>query len=226
MGTRSLTYVYDDGETKPFLCMYRQFDGYPSGHGLDLAKFLAPIVMRNGYQMDDKAGTHANGMGCLAAQLVANLKTDIGGIYLYPAETTDAGQEYEYHIYTDRVIVQDAYGHRGNRVLFSGSWKNFLKFCEAPDADESDDVGIDPADEFETLGEALAAGPTTIEFTKVDGTRRIMRATTNVDFIPEDKHPSGSTTAKYKDPNHKRVFDLDKNEWRSYRANNLLNWYV
>jgi len=37
MGTRSLTYVYDNKE--PLVCMYRQFDGYPSGHGKELAEF-------------------------------------------------------------------------------------------------------------------------------------------------------------------------------------------
>ena len=32
MGTRSLTYVYEN--EAPIICMYRQFDGYPSGHGI------------------------------------------------------------------------------------------------------------------------------------------------------------------------------------------------
>lgn len=221
MGTRSLTYLYEEGSKKPFVCMYRQFDGYPSGHGSELAKFLAPIKMRNGYQMDDKAGTHANGMGCLAAQLVAHLKTDIGGIYLHSPDTDDAGQEYEYHIYSNRVVVRDCYGDKGN-ALFSGSWKNFALWCATPD---DDDAPIDPADAYETIGEALVAGPVTIEFTKVDGTKRTMRATLNGALIPEDKHPSGIVVA-YKNPDVKRVFDLDKNEWRSYRTDKLLDWRV
>ena len=45
MGTRSLTFVYTDhydGEKpKPIINMYRQFDGYPSGHGLELSEFLS-----------------------------------------------------------------------------------------------------------------------------------------------------------------------------------------
>lgn len=218
MGTRSLTYVYEDGETKPFICMYRQFDGYPSGHGLELAQFLAPIVMRNGYQFEDKAGTHANGMGCLAAQIVALFKTDIGGIYLHSPDTTEAGQEYEYHVHSNRVVVVDVYAEKD---IFRGSWKEFLKFCAAPDSEDA----IDPADAFETVGEALAAGPCTIEFVKADGTKRLMRATTNMELIPEDKQPTDANIT-VKDPNHKRVFDLDKNAWRSYRADRLLDWYV
>ena len=38
MGTRSLTFVYD--EDTPLINMYRQYDGYPSGHGAELADFL------------------------------------------------------------------------------------------------------------------------------------------------------------------------------------------
>ena len=38
MGTRSLTFVYEDN--KPIVNMYRQFDGYPEGHGQELADFL------------------------------------------------------------------------------------------------------------------------------------------------------------------------------------------
>ena len=33
--------------------MYRQFDGYPSGHGVELAQFLAGMVIVNGFQSDD-----------------------------------------------------------------------------------------------------------------------------------------------------------------------------
>ena len=39
MGTRSLTYIYNQAEM-PLVCIYRQYDGYPSGQGADLAKLL------------------------------------------------------------------------------------------------------------------------------------------------------------------------------------------
>ena len=35
MGTRSLTVIQSNG--KEFFNMYRQFDGYPEGHGMELA---------------------------------------------------------------------------------------------------------------------------------------------------------------------------------------------
>ena len=41
MGTRSLTYIKSEYNTEDnIVCIYRQFDGYPSGHGIELANFL------------------------------------------------------------------------------------------------------------------------------------------------------------------------------------------
>jgi hypothetical protein len=125
MGTRSLTYVYDDGE--PILCMYRQFDGYPSGHGAELADFLLPIDLINGFEIADQGRKAANGMGCLAAQLVAHFKKGIGGIYLYATrQNHDCWQEYEYHVFEKRVIVKNP-----GEVMFDGCWFQFKNFCSS-----------------------------------------------------------------------------------------------
>ena len=70
MGTRSLTFVYDGKE--PMINMYRQYDGYPSGHGSNLAEFLNSFdAIVNGISVGDNRKI-ANGMGCLAAQLIAH----------------------------------------------------------------------------------------------------------------------------------------------------------
>lgn len=126
MGTRSLTYVYD-GKT-PVVCMYRQFDGYPSGHGQELADFLFDGKFVNGIPFGSKEKLF-NGMGCLAAQMVAAFKEDAGGIYLYHTDRDqDAWQEYEYHVFEDKVIVYSGYS-KENNVLFNGSWTDFAEFC-------------------------------------------------------------------------------------------------
>ena len=70
MGTRALTFVYD-GST-PIVNMYRQYDGYPAGHGLELAQFLTRGQLVNGLTGNDTVSF--NGMGCLAAAMVANFK--------------------------------------------------------------------------------------------------------------------------------------------------------
>ena len=124
MGTRSLTFVYDGKE--PMINMYRQFDGYPSGHGSELAEFLNSFdAIVNGIPVGDKRRL-ANGMGCLAAQLIANFKTEVGGFYIYPVSAEDCGQDYEYHVYENKVIVKNP-----TEVIFDGSWKDFNEFCSA-----------------------------------------------------------------------------------------------
>jgi hypothetical protein len=104
--------------------MYGQFDGYPSGHGVDLAEFLDGFEVVNGYgKVKPKL---ANGMGCLAAQMVAHFKNDVGGFYIYSVTDTDCWQDYEYHVYEDKVVVKDS-----TEVIFSGDWTEFLTWTKA-----------------------------------------------------------------------------------------------
>lgn len=101
MGTRSLTFVHDDDAQQSVLaCVYRQFDGYPEGLGIEHAEFLKQIKLINGIGSGQQvAGKFANGMGCLAAQLIEHMKDhQVGSVYLYPVDTTDAGSEYHYHV--------------------------------------------------------------------------------------------------------------------------------
>jgi len=140
MGTRSLTFVYDGEE--PIINMYRQFDGYPTGHGAELAEFLAPFDMVSGIPVgkDVKPRKMANGMGCLAAQLVANFKEEAGQFYLYPTSAVDCGQDYEYHIYNKDKELRIAITNRGcnffgltqsdtNENIFDGNLAEFTEFC-------------------------------------------------------------------------------------------------
>jgi len=76
MGTRSLTFVYDE-RGDAIINLYRQYDGYPSGHGAELAEFLAGKRIVNGLAGD--TSMVFNGMGCLAASLVANFKRPQAG---------------------------------------------------------------------------------------------------------------------------------------------------
>lgn len=130
MGTRSLTYVFDN-DNEPVVCMYRQFDGYPSGHGSELAEFLNSFdAIVNGIPVGD-ARRLANGMGCLAAQLVAQFKGAVGGFYLYPTRLDhDCWQEYEYHIFEDKVRVYSG-PNSENSILFEGSWQELALFCSS-----------------------------------------------------------------------------------------------
>jgi len=104
MGTRSLTKVIqtwkdESGkkQSKPFTTMYRQFDGYMSGHGAELAEWLSKYTLVNGIPLD-KSEPMFNGMDCLAAQMFAHFKTETGGIYCMHPDASDCGQEYLYEI--------------------------------------------------------------------------------------------------------------------------------
>jgi hypothetical protein len=134
MGTRALTFVYD-ADRQPLLNLYRQYDGYiEGGHGSELAEFLAGKKLVNGFSRESK--DQANGMGCLAASLVAHFKETVGGFYIHSVTETQCGQDYEYHVYEDKVIVKgypETYSlfERGKMVTrFEGSWAEFAKFCK------------------------------------------------------------------------------------------------
>ena len=133
MGTRSLIHFHDESKEAPFdeifVTIYRQMDGYYDGRGQELANWLSEFTMRNGYGMGDKAGTHANGMGCLAAQWIAFEKRDIGGIYIQKpgvAEKDDVFIEYEYHVrFVDDELELETRGHDGHDLPFKGKPADF-----------------------------------------------------------------------------------------------------
>ena len=110
MCTRSLTRViprqeglsFSEGHEhvdKSVVNMYRQYDGYPEGLGLELAEFLSDFTVVNGIGLKDRPTKLANGTGCLAAQLVQYLKDGPGGIYL-EALNGEPGDSWEEYIYT------------------------------------------------------------------------------------------------------------------------------
>ena len=139
MGTRSLTRVIetwkdDNGKEKKQLLvtMYRQYDGYPSGHGQELADFLKAGKVVNGLGCDRPAKVF-NGAGCLAAQMVSHFKGDeAGGIYLYPNNTKDAWQNYEYHVLVDfdsKEVTLICYeSGKRKKQLFKGTPDKFVEF--------------------------------------------------------------------------------------------------
>jgi hypothetical protein len=145
MGTRSLTtfietYKDKDGKKKKTkLCtMYRQFDGYPSGHGSELAEFLSKGKLVNGLGLDNK-GLVFNGIGCLSAQVISHFKGDTAGGF-YMVNGINHGEEYRYEIEADfdakDIILRclevgymkgDKY-MRGTIKRFEGSPKEFIKW--------------------------------------------------------------------------------------------------
>lgn len=140
MGTRSLTCFIETYEGKnkigkpitkknKIVTMYRQMDGYPEGHGLDLAEFLAGGKMVNGIGMDDN-GLVFNGMGCLAAQCIAHFKKGAGGFYLHRGGTINCWEQYRYEVITNgkgNDLTLRCYDVYDKKWIFEGTPKEFIE---------------------------------------------------------------------------------------------------
>jgi len=201
MGTRSLTFVYTE-HNEPIMNMYRQYDGYPTGHGAELAEFLL--------------NCNHNGMSCLAASMLSAFKESLGSIYIYPIDSTDCNQEYEYHVYENRVEVYEInfYGSSEKTSIFSGSWEELKKFCSNPI--EQPAHAFDTQDGKDWLKSVLGGGVATVTFTKNDGTERVMKCTLDRKVVPQVVKEE-TKKAKAISDDVLPVYDIEAQGWRSFR---------
>jgi len=128
MGTHCLTIIHDDGV--PLISMYRQFDGYLTCHGLELATFLYDMKIVNGLGLERKRV--ANGAGCLAAQMIAQFKTAPGGFYIHPIpaspeDLTEVDYVYNVHVDADEITV--LIDRVGGVREFQGTATEFFDYC-------------------------------------------------------------------------------------------------
>lgn len=109
MSTRGLVEIYDtEVPDEPLVTIYRQSDCYPSGLGVELGGYLKDFKIVNGYSPGEKARI-ANGVGCLAAQLIKWMKGDgPGNVYIQFNKDAkgyaDTWCEYLYRIYAKRGV--------------------------------------------------------------------------------------------------------------------------
>ena len=80
--------------------IYHHWDGYPEGLGVTLAYYLEEKKITNGLSSKDNEDLIFNGMGCLAASLVAYLKDGPGDVYIEPRES-HGWIDYQYYIWGD-----------------------------------------------------------------------------------------------------------------------------
>lgn len=135
MGTRCLTHIKEDGET--LVTVYRQFDGYPTGHGAALMEALASKKLVNGIPMD--GGEYVNGMKCAAAYLIASIKDRAGGVYVYPKDASDVWEDYVYTLDGSNDRLEEGISlkvsSRGH-TLYDGPLKDF----DPEDAEKAEDA--------------------------------------------------------------------------------------
>lgn len=141
MGTRSTyrfieTFRNDEGKVKEkkIALVYFQYDGYPNGHPLDTAEWLASGKVVNGIGYDDK-GLIFNGAGCLTAQFIAKYKDGPGGVYLEPLSSRgNCWEDYLYDIIIDndtKSIIMIAYRNlKKKKKLFEGTPAEFIEYFD------------------------------------------------------------------------------------------------
>jgi hypothetical protein len=72
------------------------------------------------------------------------------------------------------------------------------------------------------LQQALRVHRMNVVFDKLNGERRSMICTLNPEFLPESEKTKERKGIKYSD-DVLRVFDLDKNAWRSFLVENFVS---
>ena len=96
MGTRATIKIakreegvsFSEKPDKTIVDIYHHYDGYPEGLGVKLASYLG-----------DKKIT--NGLGCLAASLIAELKYKPGNVYIEDPNNPHGWIDYEYVVWGD-----------------------------------------------------------------------------------------------------------------------------
>ena len=80
--------------------IYHHWDGYPEGLGVTLGWYLSGKKIVNGLSSKDNEDLVYNGVGCLAASLVAYLKDGPGNVYIED-RGTHGWIDYHYYVWGD-----------------------------------------------------------------------------------------------------------------------------
>ena len=120
MGTRATIHIAKREEGVSFseipknklVSIYNQYDGYPEGLGVTIASYLDNKTIVNGIGVD--RNTVFNGLGCLAASLIAELKEEAGNVYIDNPDCPHGWLDYEYVVW----------GNSGK-----GIWISIFDYC-------------------------------------------------------------------------------------------------
>ena len=107
MGTRATIKIarreegvsFSEKPDKYMVSIYNHYDGYPEGLGVTLANYLEGTKIVNGLGGNNE--DVFNGLGCLAASLIAELKDGPGNVYIEDPEHKHSWIDYEYYVWGD-----------------------------------------------------------------------------------------------------------------------------
>ena len=105
--------------------IYHHWDGYPEGLGVTLASYLDDKSIVNGLNPDNEDIVF-NGIGCMAASIVAQLKDGPGNVYIED-RGTHGWIDYYYVIWgdTDKEIWISIFDN--GECIFVGKPRDLLK---------------------------------------------------------------------------------------------------
>lgn len=83
---------------KVMVSIYNHYDGYPEGLGVTLASYLDDFKITNGLGGREYV---FNGLGCMAASIIAELKDCAGNVYIEDPERPHGWIDYEYCVWGD-----------------------------------------------------------------------------------------------------------------------------
>ncbi len=127
MGTSARVIFKSEGRTT--FNMQVNYDGYPEGVGLDLARIILEGKLVNGLGPNRTLGAHFNGPSCMAASVIALMKKEPGNVYLYPTDF-DFGADYTYEINVSKNKTIDFRMTEGE--TFEGTLEEFIKKFGTP----------------------------------------------------------------------------------------------
>ena len=107
MGTRATINIarreegvsFSEIPEKVMVSIYNHYDGYPEGLGVTLANYLDGKNIVNG--LGGNKDTVFNGLGCMAASVIAELKEEAGNVYIEDPERKHDWIDYEYYVWGD-----------------------------------------------------------------------------------------------------------------------------
>ena len=108
MGTRATISIakreegvsFSEKPDKVLVSIYHHYDGYPEYLGVTLANYLEDKKIVNGLGGDRDAPVF-NGLGCMAASIIKELKQEAGNVYIEDPNSPHGWLDYEYYIWGD-----------------------------------------------------------------------------------------------------------------------------
>ena len=143
MGTRATIHIakreegvsFSEIPEKKLVSIYHHYDGYPEYLGVTIADYIDGKRIVNGLG-GDRGGVF-NGLGCLAASLIAELKEEAGYVYVDDPNSPHGGLDYEYVVWSDagKGIWFSIFNYCGDCIFVGKSEKLLNKYTQNKNED-------------------------------------------------------------------------------------------